>query len=260
MHVRLTSFAAARSAIQSVRDAVFGQEQNVPREKDWDGRDEACVHAVAFEAAGQAVGTGRLQPDGRVGRLAVLKAWRGQGIGSALLEALLGAARERGLAPVYLHSQLHAVPFYEKAGFRAEGAVFEEAGIPHVHMVRADGPAAEPARAARRPPFGFVPREEAGYRESLPGIRQKTLAFGSQTLMVEFRLQRGAELPLHRHPHEQTGYLVSGQLDMMIGEEARTQSPGDSWCIPGHVQHRATAAEDSVAIEVFSPVREDYLP
>jgi quercetin dioxygenase-like cupin family protein len=106
----------------------------------------------------------------------------------------------------------------------------------------------------------FTQHENTGYRESLPGIRQKTLAYGEKTLMVEFRLQKGATLPMHKHPHEQTGYLVSGRLDLTIENDTRRIGPGDSWCIPSGTEHWATAMEDSVAVEVFSPVREDYLP
>ena len=99
-----------------------------------------------------------------------------------------------------------------------------------------------------------------GYQDVLDKIRMKTLAYGDKTLMVEFRLKKGAKLPGHGHPHEQTGYLVSGQMDLTIGEVTHRINPGDSWCIPGDIQHHAVAHEDSVAIEVFSPVREDYLP
>jgi quercetin dioxygenase-like cupin family protein len=106
----------------------------------------------------------------------------------------------------------------------------------------------------------FTTHDNAGYRDSLPGIRQKTLAYGDKTLMVEFRLQKDAALPRHKHSHEQTGYLVSGQLDLTIGNETRHLGPGDSWCVPGDTEHGANAMEDSVAVEVFSPVREDYLP
>ena len=106
----------------------------------------------------------------------------------------------------------------------------------------------------------FKKHGSAGYRESLKGVRQKTLAYGRKTLMVEFRLQKGAVLPLHKHPPEQTGYLVSGRLDLTVGNETRQQDPGDSWCIPGDTEHGAKAIEDTVAVEVFSPVRDDYLP
>jgi quercetin dioxygenase-like cupin family protein len=106
----------------------------------------------------------------------------------------------------------------------------------------------------------FDTHGNSGYMASLPGIQRKTLVYGRQTLMVEFRLQKGAALPRHTHPHEQTGYLISGRLDLTIEDETRHLGPGDSWCIPGDTEHGATAREDSVAVEVFSPVREDYLP
>jgi quercetin dioxygenase-like cupin family protein len=106
----------------------------------------------------------------------------------------------------------------------------------------------------------FNKYDDVGYKDVLKGIRQKTLVYGRKTLMVEFRLQKGAVLPMHKHPHEQTGYLASGRLDLTIGVESRRLESGDSWCIPGDTEHGAKAIEDSVAVEVFSPVREDYLP
>lgn len=99
-----------------------------------------------------------------------------------------------------------------------------------------------------------------GYRQVLPLIRQKTLVHGEKTLMAEFRLETGAVLPRHIHPHEQTGYLVAGLLELTIDETTLRVMPGGSWCIPGGVEHNALALEDCIAIEVFSPVREDYLP
>jgi quercetin dioxygenase-like cupin family protein len=99
-----------------------------------------------------------------------------------------------------------------------------------------------------------------GYKTSLPGIRMKTVCYGERTLMTEFVLERGSTLPVHSHPHEQTGYLVKGHLRLRIGDQEHDVHPGDSWCIPSGVEHGAQILEDSVAIEVFSPVREDYLP
>lgn len=99
-----------------------------------------------------------------------------------------------------------------------------------------------------------------GYKQPLDGIAQKTLVYGDNTLMVEFRLKRGANLPLHAHPHEQTGYLVSGHIKLTIGDNTHDVLPGDSWCIQGNAPHGAESLEDSVAIEVFAPVREDYRP
>ena len=106
----------------------------------------------------------------------------------------------------------------------------------------------------------FTPAHESGYREVLPGIRLKTLTHGAKTLAAEFRLERGRVLPRHSHPHEQTGYLISGALRLTIGTETFDAKPGDSWCIPGGVEHEAVVIEDTVAFEVFSPVREEYLP
>jgi quercetin dioxygenase-like cupin family protein len=101
---------------------------------------------------------------------------------------------------------------------------------------------------------------ENDYKDVLEKIQKKTLAYGDRTLMAEFRLEHGADLPRHSHPHEQTGYLVSGEIELSIGDETHQVKPGDSWCIAGGVEHKATVLEDSVAIEVFSPVREDYIP
>ena len=106
--------------------------------------------------------------------------------------------------------------------------------------------------------FNFY--QESGYTERLPGIRQKTRVFGVNTLMAEFLLNRGSILPVHAHPYEQTGYLVKGRLRLRIGEQELEVGPGDAWCIPLNVEHGAQVLEDSVAVEVFSPVREDYLP
>lgn len=100
---------------------------------------------------------------------------------------------------------------------------------------------------------------EKGYTEIIKGIRIKTLCFGESMLMTEFLLQEGAILPEHSHPNEQTGYLVKGKIRMFIGDSVRELVPGDSWNIANDVKHRAEILEDSVAIEVFSPVREDYL-
>ena len=105
----------------------------------------------------------------------------------------------------------------------------------------------------------FSEKNPDGYHRPLEGIRRKTLVWGSNTLMTEFLLEKGSDLPLHRHPEEQTGYLVSGNLIMTIGDEEHLVRPGDSWCIPGDVEHGARVLEDSVAVEVFSPLREDYL-
>ena len=106
----------------------------------------------------------------------------------------------------------------------------------------------------------FGKHTNEGHTCPLPGIRKKTLVFGQRTLMTEFVLARDSVLPMHDHPYEQTGYLVKGRMLLTIGETAYDITPGDSWCIPMNVAHGAKILADSVAIEVFSPVREDYLP
>jgi len=106
----------------------------------------------------------------------------------------------------------------------------------------------------------FEKQSEQGYDPVLEGIERKTLVYGDSTLMAEFLLKKGSTLPRHAHPHEQTGYLVKGHIRLSIGTDEHDVHPGDSWCIPGDVEHGATVMEDAIAVEVFSPVREDYLP
>ena len=106
----------------------------------------------------------------------------------------------------------------------------------------------------------FEKRSDSDYRPALDGIERKTLVHGDRTLMTEFLLCKGAVLPRHAHPHEQTGYLVRGRIRVSIGTDEYEAQAGDSWSIPGGVEHGAHILEDSVAVEVFSPVRDDYLP
>ena len=119
-----------------LRFAIFVGEQNVPAGIELDDLDASCVHAVAYDVDGKAIGTGRLLPDGQIGRMAVVVEWRRRGIGAEILEALIGEARKRGHAEVMLSAQLQAAEFYREAGFVAEGKVYEEAGILHQKMRR----------------------------------------------------------------------------------------------------------------------------
>jgi len=119
-----------------VRDAVFVVEQGVPPELERDEWDQRSDHALARDREGRVVGTGRLLPDGHIGRMAVLPEWRGEGIGSRILDSLVARARERGMKRVVLNAQTHAVPFYARHGFAAFGDQFVEAGIAHVAMAR----------------------------------------------------------------------------------------------------------------------------
>lgn len=98
------------------------------------------------------------------------------------------------------------------------------------------------------------------HTEVIPGIYLKTLVYGQETLMTEVRLEKGAIIPLHAHPHEQTGYLITGQMEFIIDGKPIMAYPGDSWSIAGDIEHSAKAVEETTVVEVFSPVREDYLP
>ena len=138
MEVRVTSgtWEALRHRALPVRLAVFVDEQKVPPEEEVDALDPGCTHFAALAPDGTTVGCARITPDGRVGRVAVLKAFRGQGVGRALMQAALGHARSAGLRRVDLNAQVHARGFYEAFGFRAEGGIFDECGIAHVRMTR----------------------------------------------------------------------------------------------------------------------------
>ncbi len=106
----------------------------------------------------------------------------------------------------------------------------------------------------------FERHSSEGYITAVEGVEMKTIVYGDKTLMTEFLLKKGSVLPLHSHPYEQTGYLVKGMIRLTIGKETHEAMPGDGWCIPGGIEHGAEIVEESVAVEVFSPVRQDYIP
>lgn len=132
--VRVVDWSEAAEGLRSVRRAVFIDEQGIPEDLEWDEFDAVYSHAIAEDASGAPVGCGRLLPDGHVGRMAVLAAWRGRGVGAALLRELVDLARARGLPRAILSSQTHATPFYARHGFVADGDEYLEAGIPHQTM------------------------------------------------------------------------------------------------------------------------------
>ena len=131
----MADWAADVHRLRGVREEVFIREQSVPVELEWDEFDIVSTHVLA-ENNGLAIGTGRLLPDGHIGRMAVLKPWRGIGVGSALLSTLVEQARKRGFPRLQLHAQEHAIAFYRRHGFVAEGEIFDEAGIVHRQMAR----------------------------------------------------------------------------------------------------------------------------
>jgi predicted GNAT family N-acyltransferase len=132
--VRPVNWLANRDKLDAVRRSVFVEEQNVPEALEWDDMDESSYHVLALDGDDTPIGTGRLLLDGHIGRMAVLKAWRGRGVGGAILMALLGLAQKEGHETVILNAQTHALAFYKKHGFKVFGSEFMEAGIPHRAM------------------------------------------------------------------------------------------------------------------------------
>ena len=132
--LRVDNWDLLREPASIVRHEVFVIEQQVPPELEMDDMDALCIHAVAYDAHQRPLATGRLLPDGHIGRMAVRKVARGTGIGGLVLQRLIKAARERGDAEVVLSAQVHALGFYARYGFVAEGDVYLDAGIPHRTM------------------------------------------------------------------------------------------------------------------------------
>ena len=132
--IRLGDWATLGLDATAIRFEVFVDEQKVPAEIELDDMDAVCLHAVAYDDFGAAIGTGRLLPDGHIGRMAVRQPGRGTGVGGAILSLLMQKARERGDAAVVLNAQTVAAPFYARHGFVQQGEEFAEAGIAHVEM------------------------------------------------------------------------------------------------------------------------------
>ena len=155
----LATWADDRVQIQHVRRTVFIEEQRIEERDEWDELDPVVTHVLLFERSASAkrdvVGTGRLEPTGKIGRVAVLPQYRGTGAGVAVMRRLLDLAAERGFTEVYLNAQVSAAGFYERLGFRADGPEFDEVGIPHQRMRRAvgkrDGHSAGPDGDAQHP-------------------------------------------------------------------------------------------------------------
>lgn len=197
--------------LRSIREPVFVQEQQVPVEEEWDEMDPQCHHVIARDNQHRPIGTGRLTPQHKIGRMAVLREWRGKGVGEAMLLALIAKARELGLRKVSLNSQVGALGFYEKFGFVAEGQRFEEAGIEHQAMsLELDPvlPAPRSAARARGPSHEVV--DVDGLEPILDAVR--TLIHQARR---ELRIySRELEPALYAHPaivDALKGFAVSGR-------------------------------------------------
>jgi predicted GNAT family N-acyltransferase len=127
-------WAGGQERLLAVRTAVFVIEQQVPAEIEVDEYDPISEHVLAIDAEGNPIGTARLLPEGKIGRVAVLKDWRQHGVGSLLMKTLIKRAQTRGDREIQLHAQCWTIPFYETLGFRPEGDEFLEAGISHRKM------------------------------------------------------------------------------------------------------------------------------
>ena len=132
--IQITDWTHEQARLSQLRRTVFIDEQGVPEVLEWDAYDADSLHFLVVDRTGQAIACARLLPDGHLGRMAVLPAWRGRGVGRTLLAAVLDAAQSRGHDTLRLSAQTHAAAFYAQAGFSAVGGEYEEAGIPHVAM------------------------------------------------------------------------------------------------------------------------------
>ncbi len=182
--------------LRAVREPVFVVEQQVPIDEEWDELDAKCRHVVARDAANRPIGTGRLTPERKIGRMAVLPEWRGKGVGGAILVALMDEARAMGWPGVTLHAQTHAMPFYASHGFEAFGDEFMEAGIPHRTMRKALG-APDPGRRPRPIPAG-----DAALRETVSEIdvRELSIAVVGRARREIRLFTRDLEAALYAHP------------------------------------------------------------
>lgn len=132
--IRRADWSSEQGLLMGIRERVFVQEQSVPIALERDDEDETATHWLAENTDQEPIGTARLLTNGHIGRMAVIKGWRNQGVGSALLGSILAYAGEQNIEELFLHAQCQAESFYSQRGFVAHGEVFEDAGIPHRMM------------------------------------------------------------------------------------------------------------------------------
>ena len=135
LQVRIADWHKDNADLRRIRESVFIQEQGVTPEQEWDSDDASATHFLAYEGD-FAIGTARLLADGCIGRVSVLKDWRGLNVGELLMRAVIKEAERLGLKQQRLTAQVHAAGFYERLGFTAVSDEFLEAGIPHIDMLR----------------------------------------------------------------------------------------------------------------------------
>ncbi|WP_319004568.1 GNAT family N-acetyltransferase [Methylobacillus caricis] len=133
-YIKTADWQTEHTLISAIREYVFIQEQQVPASLEWDGLDETALHLLALTEDGRPIGCVRILSDASIGRMAVIKDWRNKGIGKALLQAAIETCRQNGWLDIHLSAQTHAIPFYEKSGFKIASDEYMDAGIPHKAM------------------------------------------------------------------------------------------------------------------------------
>ncbi len=242
-------------ALKAVRTEVFILEQQIPEREEWDANDETADHALARSADGAPIATGRLLADGCIGRMAVIKAWRGQGVGASVLRHLLERASARGMRRLWLSAQTYAIPFYAQAGFVAEGPEYLDCNIPHQLMVMhlPEPKAAVPAAASLRPAPELAQRLSA---ERAGELRDATLALLAGARHELCIYSRDLEPPLYEDPRVLEAIrkvALSGrraQVRILLQDTARVARDGHRLVdlaqrLPSIVHLRRVSQEDA---------------
>jgi predicted GNAT family N-acyltransferase len=212
--VEPADYTADFKDLRSVREPVFVEEQKVPLEVEWDALDPRCHHVIARDAQHRPIGTGRLTPEHKIGRMAVLPEWRGRGVGEALLMALIEQARHDGLREVTLNAQADAIGFYEKFGFVPYGDRYEEVGIEHQAMRLLLPPLPPDERSAARPRGPSVPSEDFEGLEATLAAVKSLVATARRDIIV---YTRELEPAVFAHPsivEAFKAYAISGRSGM----------------------------------------------
>lgn len=252
LRLDFATFEADRRDLLAVREEVFVAEQRVPPELEVDGDDARSIHLIARDPDGRPIGTGRLTPDGRIGRMAVLKPWRGRGVGSAILRSLIETARQRGAREVSLSSQVAAEPFYARFGFVAEGEPYDDAGIPHRTMRLPLAPLAEPPRRSAAEKAAI---EEAREIDSLAAAREAVDRIAGEARRGLLIYTRDLEPDLYdREPVLEAIKRIAlsgreGKVRILVQEPALAAGHGHRLV---HLAQRL-----STAIEIRTPVTEE---
>ena len=195
--VEPADYRADLADLRRIREPVFVEEQQVPLAEEWDELDPQCQHVIARDSEHRPIGTGRLTPEHKIGRMAVLPEWRGRGVGEALLIALIDRAKAMGLREVSLNAQVGALGFYEKFSFVAYGERFEEAGIEHQAMRLALEPGLANMRPAARPRGPSRRAEDfEGLQATLEAVRELVIHARRELLVYT----RDLEPAVYAHP------------------------------------------------------------